>query len=92
MNNPCIGCRFADWKRTAAGRLHPDKTGRCTFQPIIILPLAAGSYSRREIDLRINGYRFIERGAYPLGECDVREPVPEVCQTVPSVPAVPKGP
>lgn len=26
----CDGCKFADWKRTSAGRLHPDGTGKCT--------------------------------------------------------------
>lgn len=26
----CEGCVFASWKRTSSGRLHPDKTGRCT--------------------------------------------------------------
>jgi hypothetical protein len=27
----CNGCKYADWKRTSKGRLHPDKTGRCTY-------------------------------------------------------------
>jgi hypothetical protein len=26
----CEGCRFADWKRTKSGALHPDKSGKCT--------------------------------------------------------------
>lgn len=25
----CDDCRFAEWKRTSNGRLHPDKSGRC---------------------------------------------------------------
>lgn len=26
----CNGCRWADWKRTEKGRLHPSGDGRCT--------------------------------------------------------------
>jgi hypothetical protein len=25
----CETCKFAEWKRTSNGRLHPDKSGRC---------------------------------------------------------------
>jgi hypothetical protein len=28
----CKGCKYADWKLTAAGRLHPSGDGRCTYQ------------------------------------------------------------
>jgi hypothetical protein len=28
----CNGCKYADWKKTAAGRLHPSGNGRCKFQ------------------------------------------------------------
>lgn len=28
----CDDCKFAEWKKTANGRLHPDKTGRCAFK------------------------------------------------------------
>lgn len=27
----CNGCIHAEWKRTSSGRLHPDKSGRCTY-------------------------------------------------------------
>lgn len=37
----CDDCKWANWKRTVTGRLHPDKTGRCTFVVRIpVLPLA----------------------------------------------------
>lgn len=26
----CDGCKYADWKKTSNGRLHPDKGGKCT--------------------------------------------------------------
>ena len=28
----CDDCKFADWKRTKDGRLHPSKEGRCTYE------------------------------------------------------------
>ena len=27
----CLNCRFAQWYRTDAGRLHPNGSGRCTW-------------------------------------------------------------
>ncbi len=31
----CLDCKFADWKRTASGRLHPKGEGMCrhVWQP-----------------------------------------------------------
>lgn len=28
----CATCRFAEWKKTANGRRHPDGTGLCAYQ------------------------------------------------------------
>lgn len=28
----CDGCKYAEWKRTKAGVLHPSKSGRCTYE------------------------------------------------------------
>jgi hypothetical protein len=39
----CTRCKYADWKRTAAGRLHPDGSGKCTF-PVKIPKLPAAFY------------------------------------------------
>ena len=37
----CKGCKWAEWNRTASGRLHPNGGGRCTFQvKIPVLPQA----------------------------------------------------
>jgi hypothetical protein len=62
--NPCLTCRFADWKRTAAGRLHPDGTGRCTWRiPSLALPKAhyyvGGGSEKRTIPQPSGGW--IER-------------------------------
>lgn len=27
----CIGCKYADWKKTSNGRLHPSGDGRCRY-------------------------------------------------------------
>lgn len=56
----CDDCKWAEWKRTANGRLHPDKTGRCIFEiKIPVLPLAfqwepiiGGGYIERKRELR----------------------------------------
>lgn len=61
----CDDCKWAEWKRTANGRLHPDKTGRCVFEiKIPVLPLAfrwgfgqmwpiiGGGYIERKRELR----------------------------------------
>ena len=29
--NDCTHCKYADWKRTGSGRLHPSGDGKCTF-------------------------------------------------------------
>ena len=28
----CNGCKYAEWKRTDAGRLHPSGDGKCTYE------------------------------------------------------------
>lgn len=33
----CVGCKYADWKKTAAGRLHPSGEGKCRY---VIEPVA----------------------------------------------------
>ena len=27
----CTGCKYANWDRTAKGRLHPSGTGKCDY-------------------------------------------------------------
>jgi hypothetical protein len=27
----CTKCKYAEWERTTAGRLHPSGQGRCTY-------------------------------------------------------------
>jgi hypothetical protein len=30
--NDCLSCRFALWRRTSTGRLHPSGDGRCMWK------------------------------------------------------------
>ena len=39
MINPsptCCGCRYAEWRKTTAGRLHPSGDGRCGY--VVTIP------------------------------------------------------
>lgn len=56
----CTNCRWADWKRTKNGRLHPDGTGHCKFPvKVAVLPMAF-SYGFGERTVRVNG-GYIDR-------------------------------
>lgn len=39
----CTGCKYAEWKRTKSGKLHPSGDGECTF-PWTMPPLPAAKY------------------------------------------------
>ena len=28
----CLHCKYADWRRTEAGKLHPSGDGHCTYE------------------------------------------------------------
>jgi len=30
--NSCLECKYANWKRTTNGRLHPSGDGMCTYE------------------------------------------------------------
>jgi hypothetical protein len=39
----CNGCKFADWKRTVSGKLHPSGGGKCAYE-YVPRPLPASMY------------------------------------------------
>ena len=39
----CTHCKYADWQRTQAGKMHPSGDGKCTF-PWKLPPLPAAMY------------------------------------------------
>lgn len=68
----CDECKFADWKRTANGRLHPSKAGMCKRLDVFPLdmrlpaafywighvgPKPSGGYIERDRQLK-NGCEF----------------------------------
>lgn len=58
----CLDCKFAEWRRTSNGRLHPDKTGVCTYKARVpIMPAAIGDYHIRNVGHAMKGHQGIER-------------------------------
>jgi len=39
----CIGCKYAEWDKTKAGRLHPSGDGRCKYK--IVMPVIPAAFS-----------------------------------------------
>ena len=39
----CLHCKYADWNRTGAGKLHPSGDGRCRYE-YVLLKLPASMY------------------------------------------------
>lgn len=53
----CIGCKYADWKRSKNGALHPSGEGQCTYEvKIPQLPNAKSWSSKPYVS-----YGFISR-------------------------------
>ncbi len=50
----CLGCGHAVWRRTTAGSLHPDKTGKCGYLPHI--PALPNAYYYLNSPAPIGGY------------------------------------
>ena len=79
MSDRCIceDCLFAKWKQTSNGRLHPDKTGKCTWeQTVRVPPSCRGSISSFRdpgTPLSLTG-GWIERGPLGFKACDVFQP------------------
>lgn len=64
----CDDCKYADWKRTSNGRLHPSGEGRCTVAKKVPIPPSARDlffYLRNVIE---NGVLTIEGGNIERGE------------------------
>jgi len=68
----CDDCRYADWHRTADGKLHPLRGGKCTYQVTLKdLPVVCRWFY--EPPTCIGGY--IERGSGHGLECVYWAPV-----------------
>lgn len=73
MFSRCDECKHAEWKRTKAGRLHPDRSGKCKAElPGMLLPRA---YYWGAMDIAPKPWGGgIERLA-PPEECAFFEPI-----------------
>lgn len=68
----CLTCRWAEWKRTAAGHLHPDGTGHCTYK--VVMPILPNAFyyvgTGRNIPAPTGG--SIDRKHNPVESCPTR--------------------
>jgi hypothetical protein len=65
----CLGCKYARWKHTKNGSLHPSGDGMCSYlYELPPLPNAMSWYS----DLRM-GYPWINRRKVWDKECSCKE-------------------
>lgn len=39
----CMGCKYADWRKTVSGKLHPSGDGKCLYK-YKLPPLPASRY------------------------------------------------
>lgn len=75
VRSPCVGCRFAEWERTANGKLHPDQSGRCTWRPKIE-PMPWWTASEKLQLAQLGDYRIDRCDVYSYdidATCDARE-------------------
>jgi len=75
----CNGCKFAEWKKTKNGRLHPDEGGRCSWEKQVTLPSSAygSSFGRAfsEGTLTLSGgYIWRHATGSALLACPLKEP------------------
>ena len=69
----CTHCKYANWHRTDAGKLHPSGAGRCTFEPkipelpaskyYISRPMIGGGTIRRRKELDDHCAYFLRKDA-----------------------------
>jgi hypothetical protein len=45
----CRDCQFAEWDRTAAGKLHPRGHGLCTWTRTLALPSSLASWDAEAV-------------------------------------------
>ncbi len=69
----CTHCKYADWRRTKSGALHPSGDGKCTFgYKVPVLPqsmywlsgcIPYGGYISRKQELKDHCAYFLREGA-----------------------------
>ena len=78
----CDGCKFANWKRTTNGRLHPDGSGKCEWVATVALPPSCytGGFGRdfnnMDSTLTLRGRHIWRTASDRYSVCPVRESTP----------------
>lgn len=72
----CVECKYADWHRTANGRLHPDGEGRCTFEVKIPAIPASMSWGYSSTDKPHIGGGYINRKRELSKDCPCYQRTP----------------
>ena len=77
----CMRCKFAEWERTKAGRLHPNQKGRCTWSTTVQIPPSVNGHIWRVRDVRdgrkIVGGNIFRDAPKLFSECSVFQPTPQ---------------
>jgi hypothetical protein len=72
MSTTRLDCKYAEWRRTVTGRLHPSGDGRCVKQVAVpLLPASMPVHLRPRELTRPSGY-YISRNDPPC-ECPLKE-------------------
>jgi hypothetical protein len=66
--NSCLHCRYAEWAKTANGRVHPTKVGQCTYELTLHVPM---SYSMMPLVIK-GGYIWRKN---PKEKCPTFQPI-----------------
>jgi hypothetical protein len=61
----CDACKYANWARTANGRLHPSKQGKCTFKKNVPVPASMSTFGS---NINPDGKILIEGGWIERGD------------------------
>lgn len=86
VKSKCEGCKHAAWNKTVNGRLHPDKSGRCTWTAtfrIAASSMAGTSWTKRGEPIVVKG-GHIWRGSEGPSACDVFQPAEQIKRLAPA--------
>jgi len=77
----CNDCKFAEWQRTAKGRLHPSGNGKCTWKGWKEWKMPASFYYPSQANMRSvaapDGGYINRKTPHSASECSLFEPTPK---------------
>lgn len=72
----CKNCKFAEWDRTATGRLSPTGRGCCTWEKTIQVPPYSQTPGEAKTVLELKNRMYLWRSNNNMPNCPVGIPVP----------------